>query len=288
MAVITAGMICAALYCFGEENGGTDVNTLSIGIPSKITGEINIPLNRPEELDFMTKEDIYSMREQRVMEYPGLLSGGYRPRDAVFGQILSGKPWGGILGVFHYGQGENSIAGPSEESRFILNPFLLAGLAEKYVHRSVNTKGKPEANYPVPESLIWKPREREAGVTYDISGYWKKNMPLFGLKASDLRSFLISAYNARDFGFRYIYIVPGESYNITPRRISGSAVMISQFLHCGGSSGYPGGCNNMSPLIPELDVTVSGLPARIYLKLWENQPANVKDDPDMIFVIELK
>ncbi len=109
-------LIASATYSHAETN--TELNTK----PS-----INIGINPMIELDFLTKEDIYDIRSKYVLLHPELLPGSYNPSEEVFGQIASGKPWWGILGLSYYGDGEKSIEGNSEDSRLLVNPFLLVG-----------------------------------------------------------------------------------------------------------------------------------------------------------------
>ena len=46
----------------------------------------------------------------------------------MFGQVEDGRPWWGIEGQYFHGPGQRSIEGPSEESCFVLNPFLLVAV----------------------------------------------------------------------------------------------------------------------------------------------------------------
>ena len=97
---------------------------------------------------------------------------------------------------------------------------------------------------------------------------------------------MIVAYNARDFGFSYFYIDRARSENISSKSAKEPA-SINQYIHCGGSCGYPGGCNNMSPDQSELKIKVSALPAEAHIKLWKNKPAGKDQAPDMTFVITM-
>jgi hypothetical protein len=62
-----------------------------------------------------------------------------------------------------------------------------------------------------------------------------------------------------------------------------------QFLHQGGSCGYPGGCNNTSPPTPEIEgLQVTALPAKVVIWLWKQQPISLGQEPDMRFVIQFQ
>jgi hypothetical protein len=101
--------------------------------------------------------------------------------------------------------------------------------------------------------------------------------------------FGLIAYNARDFGFGYLYVDPVASKNVTRRGKLDSASDLLQFIHRGPSCNIPGGCNNMSPPLPELDKwKATGLPAEAHIRLWKLRPVTVNDPPDMSFVIRME
>jgi hypothetical protein len=101
--------------------------------------------------------------------------------------------------------------------------------------------------------------------------------------------FALVGYNARDFGYHWLWVDPELSSNIQCVMEPKSATEIRQFIHCGGSCGYPGGCNNMSPGIAELDrMRYTALPAMAYIQLWKNKPSNVQDPPDLTFILRLE
>ena len=62
-----------------------------------------------------------------------------------------------------------------------------------------------------------------------------------------------------------------------------------QYLHRGGSCGYPGGCNNISPRTPPIDnIQITAWPARVAIWFWRDDPGSELEAPDMVFVIEFK
>lgn len=249
------------------------------------SGVTNIRLNDMTKLNFLKKSDILDLRNKYVNEYPELLTGAYKPSEAIFGQIEDGKPWWGILGISYYGPGQNSIEGPAKDSRYIFNPFLLVALSEPGAHIVNDPSLAPIPICPKPISLVWEGRSK-AVATYEAGEFlrlqFKYRYPDAGKNEFDL-----IAYNARDFGFNYLYIDKNRSHNVPPDNNQGP-VQIQQMLHCGGSCGYPGGCNNMSPYQADLRVRISSLPATLYIKLWRDKPAGTDADADMIFIIEIR
>lgn len=247
---------------------------------------ISVEIQPMAELDFKTKSEIYEMRRNAVRRYPALYDEPYEPDETVFSKIEDKKPWWGILGLCYYSSGEQSIAGPSEESRFILNPFLLVGLDEGNAYRINNPDLKPKAIYPVPENLVWREDRSYARVKYDICAF---SMDAYGYltKWDKEHTFLLVAYNARDLGFKYMHVIEKRSRNILSFDTATEALFIPYLLHCGSSCGYTGGCNNMSPNAPQFMIKVLELPASVYIKLWKTKPRHLRQAADMVFVIDM-
>jgi hypothetical protein len=243
---------------------------------------MELALNPMMDFDYMTRSTIYSLRQKKVYQYPMLLTGKYTVSNVVFGQIQDKKAWWGIMGLSYYGPGKQSIAGVSEEARFILNPFLLVALGE--VNAFVVTgKPKPATGiYPKPIKLEWNLDGAFAEVTYNVKEYWMRAKRYYDEKY--LYDFELVAYNARDFGFNYLSVLPEKSKNVIYKP---GVVPIQQFIHCGGSCGYQGGCNNHSPHQPMLEIKVQRLPAKLHLNLWRNKPKGSKR-ADMVFVIQMR
>src|SRR5262249_11368696 len=97
--------------------------------PATKDGFVPVPLREMIELDGKTREEVLTWRSACVVEHPELLARfgitTYSPMPAVFGGIEDNRPWWGILGLDYFGDGPRASAGPSEESRFLGNPYLL-------------------------------------------------------------------------------------------------------------------------------------------------------------------
>ena len=219
-----------------------------------------------------------------MLNYPDLIIGDYRPAHAVFGQMEDHLPWWGTLGNFYYGPGEQSLAGPAEESRFILNPYLLVA-AEVHSYWDPNVISESAARQPdfplycAPSQLRWQPRAAQAEVSYSTQC----------VQQAPSRFFDLIVYNARDLNLSYIYVSYADSLNIAKFDPPTSPYAIPQFIHRGGSCGYPGGCNNMSPPTPDIDaLEVTGFPAQVVTWLWTRKPASLDTAPDMVFVIHFR
>lgn len=268
-----------------QDVGRASKSVLLFGKGAKTRGDYEIHLNPMEELDFKTKQEIYELRKQRVLEH-GKLIASYEPSHAVFGLIEDNKPWWGIYGIYGHGPGEKSIEGPSEQSRFLLNPYLLVGLSEQDAFVTSAFPNRSSAFYPKPVKILWRPESALAAVEYQVSDHFRY-INDNGLYPTEQRKLTLIAYNARDLGFRYLFVDPEKSHSVTWTNGTGGAVPIRQYIHCGGSCGQPMGCNNMSPHQPELVINVTDTPARAYIKLWRTQPENASDPADMTEIIEM-
>lgn len=255
-------------------------NRLAIGEAAKLAS-LDLQIRPPIELDYMSREKVLDLREEAVFLYPDLLEGEYSPAEAVFGQIEDGLPWWGLDGQFYYLNGEKSVNGPSEEARFILNPYLLvaaewAGAWDSNVvpEAAILREGFPL--HCVPYRLHWEPVNRRVLVRYRQAC----------VSAQDFRSFDLISYNARDLNMNYIYVSYADSRNVSKNPMPETAYKIPHFLHRGGSCGIPGGCNNMSPYTPEIDgLVLGGLPARVVIWLWQENPESVAAPPDLVYEI---
>lgn len=238
------------------------------------------------------------MRQQAVSRSAQLLRTPYDPHDKVFDQIEDNKPWWGMAGEAVYGRGMDSIKGLSEESRFVLNPFMLVACNPATLgiwNRSLLTERElNDPRFPfywMPESLRYSPRSQSAELTYNISNYLRDVMSRKALAAdaSQLRQFSLVAYNARDMGYQYIYLDTRRSTAVENDNHPNEPTFISQFIHCGGTCGYPGNCNNMSPFIREIDrCRLNKLPARAVIYLWKEQPESIGSKPDFTYIITFK
>lgn len=256
------------------------VNRLAIGKDANAEA-LDIAINAPVELDFLTRDAVLQMRGTVVKQYLALLAAAYTPRPAVFGQIEDLRPWWGIEGQFYHGAGIRSIDGPAEESRFILNPYLL--VAAEFNDWWIRDLSESRlAGFPLecrPQQLTWKPRDAYAEVSYDAACIRKRQKPEFSL----------ISYNARDFGFDYIYVSYADSQNVSKANAPLAAYANPQFIHRGGSCGYPGGCNNMSPVTPDIDdIHLDALPAKVMVWLWREKPQSVAQAPDMRYAVHFR
>lgn len=191
-----------------------------------------------------------------------------------------------------------SIDGPSEESRFLLNPFLLVGAnpwtAKIWAGGKITQDDLDNRDFPytwTPEELKYWPRRRTAAVVYDVTAFngKLKTMDAKLEITKDNNRFGLVTYNARDFGYNFLLVSDQLSSHVENAFKGKGPIEIKQYIHTGDSSNYPGGCNNMSPAMDEIDkLTLKELPARATIFLWKKRPPRVTDQPDFTFILDFK
>jgi hypothetical protein len=291
--------ILISLITFLPSFSYPDSNCLAIGQSGGASGPIDIPVNPPVDLNFKSRSEIFQLRSQAIYRFPSLLSGSYIPNPSIFEQLEDHRPWWGMQGTFIWGAGNRSIEGDSEESRFIVNPYLLVGAnsctAMIWNKDKISQAELKDRSFPycwLPQSLRYYPADSLVQATYNITAFNKElanRLDKLSASIAETMKFGLIAYNARDFGYNFIYLDPSKSLNITPKEKSDRATLITQMIHCGMSCQYPGGCNNMSPAQPEIDeFDCSQLPARANIKLWKEQPMSIDSTPDLTFYIDFR
>ena len=281
-----------------------NANTLAVGQVA-IVDSLTVPITSPVELDNLSQEEIFALRQKAALQHTWLLFTNYKPSYDVFSGVQGGKPWWGVPGYFYYGKGEQSTAGSSEEARFILNPYLLIGLdfrgLSRWSGRGETFWNEPQVteaaliadNFPFyiePQDLLWWPRRSRVEVSYDLSEYLRRlnNWTARKMTLQDA-SFDLVAYNARDFNMNYFYVDYTASFYINKGKKPPAAIYIKQHLKQDDSCAVPGGCNNMLPNAGEFqDLRIEKLPAKVVIYLWKQKPSAVTNTPDLTYVINIK
>jgi len=253
----------------------------SLGLDKPPAGSIEIPVNPMIILNGKNRNEIMNLRRNYLNQMPTLAPKNYQPNREVFGRMGNGKPWWGVLGYDGYGPGKKSITGLSYYSQFILNPYLLAGVTtQAFVTKDAALL--PGDLIPVPVQLIWEQGGSWGQVTYNLTPFYQVAEGIFG----DANKLNLELINARDRGFKFFSIDSYQSSGINAA--ADKIIPLNQFIQTGGSCGYPGGCNFRSPSQPDLQVSFTGLPARIYIKLWKENVTDPTQESDMDFIIDLK
>lgn len=249
-------------------------------------------------INYRAREQILTRRKELVELHKDLLKRPYNPSSAIFGQIVTGKPWSGIIGCTVYGDGEKAILGDSEETRFLFNPYLLVGASswtnEIWKADKLSSRELDSSDFPFcwqPSIIRFYPTTKVIQAAYEVSTYNKGLLKYKDYLKDPIptTTFNLVAYNARDFGYNYIYVDLDKSKNLINAQEVKSPTQIVQYIHCGGSCGYQGGCNNMSPMQNEIqELSIKELPARAYVKLWKSHPGSVSRNPDLVVALEFR
>lgn len=262
-----------------------DQRPFSLITGDKWTGPKEIPLsfNPPIEFDSMTKAQIMALRKEAVLQHQDLIEGTYQYSAEVFDQIVDGLPWWGLKGQFCIGPGEKSIEGPSEESRFVLNPYLLLMLdaANAFINKDpVCFVAEPHP----PVSATWYPSKKELVMVYEVSRYFSQCVALHGKFCEP--KLRVDALNARDFGFSYIYFDSQKSLGVSAFDPGKSAFndvyKLRDYIHRGQSCHYTGGCNNSGPG-DQVQTLFSQdyYPGQLVAFLWYQKPRHKQQAPDV-------
>ena len=263
-----------------------------LGFSLSAAAEIySFPVNPPRELDFLDKEDIFRVRNDMIQSYPIFFQGNYRAdTGSVFRQIESGKPWWGLKGLLCYGPGKHSIEGESDESRFIDNPFLLVSMEEGHALVLMKEDEYCPLSYPEPTGISFDSDTRIFKVNYNVSAHERVIEDIaqdHHMNAPKMR-YSFNGRNAIDFGVPYAYLE--ESQNIrflNGKNLQTEPYRFRDFIHVGGSCGYPGGCNNGSPYQAETEFQIDDYPAYARFKLWRQAPTSPDSPADLIYEINI-
>lgn len=268
-------------------------NRLALGRDAKVKDYMSLAINPATDLNFKSKQEVLAWRTQYAMQHPELLLYQYTPAHAVFEAIEDGKPWWGMKGQMFFGPGQRSIEGASEETRFLNNPFLLVQanmVMDEFTYSTSQFKNKEDlANTDMPlecspQSAYIYPSGRTEQITYNVTEFLSRTS-----EATHARNKLSSAkfdlvaYNAKDMGFNWISVSRQYSVNVDKAT---TPIAIDQYIHCGGTCGYPGGCNNMSPYNEHLfGLSLKDLPARVVVYLWNKRPASEAESADFLVIL---
>ncbi len=269
---IILGIWAVLNIIFYLENKYGDIKTISI--------------NKPIELSYKSKEEIFKIRKFYASH--SIFAGeDYQPSQEVFGGIEDFKPWLRADVCFEYDPKHPDdwslkIGGPSDHSRSLINPSLLVFIDYPFCIPEISPDKEmcPKINKTaLPVKAIYSKSRKELELTYN-------KLPAL----SDRSAYQVTAINARDFGYRYMYLDKDKSTlnlkYITDDNISTSVKEITDFIHTGGACRVEGGCNNWSIARRDLQFqpiygdNTSEKP-QLYIKLWKNRPASSSDNADL-------
>ena len=233
-----------------------------------------IMINQPICLNYKSKQEIYNIRKSYVARSI-FADPNYEPSEEVFGGIEDNKPWISMNWCYTYNpnQPDNYVintSGPSSHSRSLINPSLPALIEYPFgipgLQEYLSFCSRISAAM-VPLSATYSKSKKEVEITY-------RKLPNLG---DDNSSYQITALNARDFGYNYIYIDKTRStlkvqYLIADNASTG-VKEITDFIHLGYSCRLKSGCNNWSRVREDLQFRITGSQLSTAMKQAGNKPA---------------
>ncbi len=290
---VTVSKIIILLICFWpiiSINYDRDIINYVVNIKSHLREGKSICGNLVRNYNGMTKEEIYKSRKaqmKRSIFNPPL----YTPKEEVFGQIKSEKPWWGLnqRACSEFGNPNfDRTAGYSALSKYINNPNALIVVDYPF---SLNSKqdnigfcSTPFSRL-MPSGFTYYKNKKLIVAKYKI--YNKTLSAKINWQGKDIPYFLtLNGLNARDLGYDYVYAIDARNVKMMQKHnVSNTVYKFKDFIHVGSSCGVPGGCNNISPHQRELDFYITGFPARITFKLWKEKPSKRTKKADFYYTI---
>lgn len=275
---------------------GSSGNTLSLGRDAKAQSPITLTMNGEMNLNGKSKEEVLNYRKKYVAQHPELLAGDYQPDAATFGNISDGKDWWGIQGqVFHSMGSIPANTGLARDSIYLFNPFWLVApnIIVKSVMRDATRfhtiKEFSQSHFPtlaLPKKIVIYPNEAREEFTYNVLDIYNRANEVTAkpIQFSNI-NFDLFSYNAKDFGYKYLYIDPNKSSNIN--KYPNAVIPISECFDTRSVDSVK--CNEAFPI----DEKVTGfnfksLPARLQINLWKDKPASSVVKPDFTVTLNFE
>lgn len=237
------------------------------------------------ELSYKTKDKILNLRKQYVNNSI-FADKNYEPSEAIFGQIIDGKPWVSdyMCEINH----KIKVDGFAKQGIVVANPQILVSIMYPFTFpiNSVTEDDRAFCN-------AFTERFKPISVQYDKSkNELQIRYPYLAATISN-SYYQLNGINARDLGYKYVYLDKNRTTAnidfVQPNNLSNEIVEFQDYFHLGSSCRIEGGCNNISPIQNKLQFYVKNemtSPAQIYLKLWKNKPfsQNAFADINVVFI----
>lgn len=267
----------------GAESTG---NELDIGFHTKAPESVTIQPQLLSNYNGQTAAHLKELRTKTVNQNAKLLKGPYTPSPSVF-QIDDKASWWSLKGYLF--RSTNPTEGQSRESAYFGNPYILV-VPEWYAgstHYAQN-RFKSEADfanvfptYYPPSSVKIFPKDKKEEIVYNIMPHYNmiKSM-MNGVWPISEMAFNLNAYNARDFGYKYIYVDAGKSKNIS--KYSSDVIPIDQGIALRTRHSCAPQCNDQASDRDELmGFKLKDVPAQAHILLWKEKPSSYVAPADM-------
>ena len=236
---------------------------------------VNINIEPIEEFSGLSRNEILNMRTEAVKSSPLFVNRtNYEPNPEVF-RIEDGLQWISAHQISCYGVDNNPDIGkgPSRESLGILNPELMYYSSVLDFSFSKENISCDKSDYLLPYRANYTPKDNT------IHAYFKYS-PLKE-KLGYLGNVSITDANARDLGYNYGFADNTSNIKFYANKFNTEVIKTRGYYHRGYACGLEEGCNNYSPAETGYDFYLTKLPAKLHIKMWNQQPASTSQKADL-------
>ena len=236
---------------------------------------VNINIEPLEEFSGLSAKDILDMRTEAVKSSPLFVNRkDYTPNPDVF-RIEDGLQWISAHQISCNGTENNPDIGkgPSRESLGVLNPELMFYITVpgfKFSKRNIPC-GKED--YMLPYKANYTPKDNTIHVFIKYANL-KQKLGYFG-------NIVIVDANAHDLGYNFVYADNTSNVLFYVDKFDKEIIKTRGYYHRGYACGLHEGCNNYSPFETGYQFYLTDLPAKLHIKLWNQQPTYTSQEADL-------
>ena len=236
---------------------------------------VNINIEPLEELSGLSAKEILNMRTEAVKSSPIFVNRqDYIPSPEVF-LIEDGLQWISAHQVSCYGTNNNPDIGKgkSRESLGILNPELMFYITVPGFNFSKRNMSCGKEDYMLPYKANYTPKDNTIHVFVKYSNL-KQKLDYFG-------NIVIVDANAHDLGYNYVFADSTSNIRFKVDKFDKEIIKTRGYYHRGYACGLQEGCNNYSPFETGYEFYLTDLPAKLHIKLWNQEPVSTSQEADL-------
>lgn len=236
---------------------------------------VNINIEPLEEFSGLSVNEILKMRTEAVKSSPLFVNRtDYEPSQNVF-RIEDGLQWMSAHQLSCYGTNNNPDIGkgPSRESVGILNPELMFYNSVLGFNFSERNIACTKDDYLLPYKANYTPANNTIHVYLRYKPL-KEKLGYFG-------NIDISDANAHDLGYNYVFADSTSNIRFKVDKFDKEIIKTRGYYHRGYACGLQEGCNNYSPYETGYEFYLTDLPAKLHIKLWNQEPATTMQEADL-------
>ena len=236
---------------------------------------VNINIEPLEEFSGLSVKDILDMRKEAVKSSPLFVNRkDYEPNPNVF-RIEDGLQWISAHEISCNGtdNNPNTGKGPSRESLGILNPEIMFYSSVPSYQFSQRGLECSKSDYLLPYRANYTPKNNTIHAYFKYKPI-KEKTGYFG-------NIVITDANAHDLGYNYAFADNNSNIRFKVDKFASEVIKTRGYYHRGWACGLQEGCNNYSPYETGYEFYLTDLPAKLHIKLWNQQPQTTSQDADL-------